>query len=274
MEVDMSKYIEFGKDVGLMAEAVRRGLSVGIGHWEFWEWLSRPQPGLWSEMRQFMRFATPEYVGQWTEWQKDTSEVIFRLSDKLHHRPPDIDTLDAVVRQSRENDFGAKEWQRLVESSELFRTLVAYLRIEAPFSIQVEVNYDDLPPYRHGFNPGFLSVDKSGRYRRREAGLYITTQDTDINNLSLYLNDRGWRFGDQHELYSFGQATKQQVRPWSIFGDVSIYALASRKSDRDGWCQFPRLWTLCGNDELDHSGSCVDQGKSLHAGNHLLVVKL
>ena len=273
MEVDMSKHIEFGKDVGLMAEAVRRGLSVGIGHWEFWEWLSRPQPGLWSEMRQFIRFATPEYVGQWTEWQKDTSEVIFRLSDRLHHRPPDIDTLDAVVRQSRENDFGAQKWQRLVESSELFRAMLAYLRVEAPYSTFVEVDYDNPPPYKGDFNPGFPSIGERGR-QRREMGLYITTSSTNIIGLSVVLKDRGWRFGDQHELYAFGQATKQQVRPWALFDHLALYALASRKSDAE-FCSFARLWAISGNSELDHyGGTSSNHGEHLDEGRHLLVVKL
>ena len=65
-EVDMSKHIKFGTDLGLIAEVARRGLSVGIGQWQFWEPLSKPQPGLWRAMTEFFDIPPNEYF-DWCE---------------------------------------------------------------------------------------------------------------------------------------------------------------------------------------------------------------
>jgi len=49
-----------------MAEVARRGLSVGIGQWQFWEPLSKPQPGLWRAMTEFFDIPPNEYF-DWCE---------------------------------------------------------------------------------------------------------------------------------------------------------------------------------------------------------------
>lgn len=262
MEVDMSRHIEFGKDLGLITEVVRRGLSVGIGSWEFWEWLSKPQPGLWAEMLQFLKFATPEYIGQKASWPKGAL--------KRHCREPDLDTLDNVVREGRNNGFEKREWQRLVEDIDFFRTLVEYLHLAPPFSKTVEVDYDHIPPYVNGFDPGFPRTVKKGR-AQCEMSIYVPAEQTSFLDTESLIHQQGWRFADQHELYAFGQGTKKHIRPWALIDKAPIYGPGSRRQGGDLYT-FPRLWTFRGNYKLSHFGSCPNLGKGLEDDN-LLIVK-
>jgi hypothetical protein len=265
MEVDMGKHIEFGKDLGLIAEVVRRGLSIGIGHWEFWEALSKPQPGLWSEMLQFEKYATPEYIGQRGTWPRSVP--------KTHHRAPDVDTLDQVVRQGRQHSFEKTEWQRLAEDGEFFSAMVEYLRLAPPFSTVIEVDYDHIPPYRDGYTPcGFPKTAKSG-VLQREMSIYVPGERVSVLAIDTMLRQNDWGFADQNELYAFGQATKKNVRPWALVGVKPILGLGTCGDDRaGGYMSFPKLWTMRGEYNLD-LGACSVQEAGISDGDHLLVVK-
>ncbi|OGG53214.1 hypothetical protein A2851_02795 [Candidatus Kaiserbacteria bacterium RIFCSPHIGHO2_01_FULL_53_29] len=264
MEVDMSKkHVEFGKDLGLMAEVVRRGLSVGIGQWEFWEPLSKPQPGLWHAMIDFFGIPPHEYFDWCESWKSEKRQ-------NHHHRAPDIDTLDAVVRYGRENGFTKENWQHLIMSASVFEALVDYLRLAPPFSVEVEVDYSHLPPYQGGYTPQY-PLRRSHGVARLDMSIYVLADDRKIDANESRIRERGWRFADQQELYAFGQTTKQQVRPWAVMGVEPLYGPGSRTSDF-GHYHFPRLWMLRGNDALDHYG-CTSVASQSHNGLRTLIVK-
>src|SRR3989338_6306102 len=260
-EVDMgNKHIEFGKDIGLMAQVVARGLSLGIGHWELWEALSKHRPGLWSEVLQFIE---QEASASFEPWPR-------KRSQQQLCREPDIETLDKAVRQGREYGFGKREWTLLAESPQIFRALVNYLMLAPPFSVELEVCYDQLPPYVGGYTPGYQAPKKNG-FHMCEMSIYQATDEEGLSEVEACISQKGWRFGDQHEVYDFGQFTKRHIRPWALMGTNAVYAPGSI-SESQGYRHFPRLWMLRGNDELDPNG-CVEAGGRLRADFRILIVK-
>ena len=263
MEVDMSKHIEFGKDLGLMAEVVRRGLSVGIGQWEFWEPLSKPQPGLWLAMQDFFNIPPHEYFAWCESWKSEKYRG-------HHHRAPDIDTLDVVVRFGRENGFTKQKWQHLINGASIFAALVDYLRLGPPFSVEVDVDYSRVPPYIGGYTPQY-PLRRSNGTKRLNMSIYVLLDDSDIDENECRIRTHGWRFADQQELYAFGQTTKRQIRPWAMMGVEALFGLGSRTCG-NGYYQFPRLWMLRNNEELDSHG-CTSVVSKFHNGLRALIVK-
>lgn len=266
----MAKHVEFGKDLGLMAEVVRRGLSVGIGHWEFWEAFSgRPQPALWAAMHQFLNIPTEMYWRQRKSWPKGSTE---------HHlHVPEIDAIDSAVREGRKNNFGKKEWQLLAENGLLFEALVEYLCLAPPFSTVVEVDYDQLPLYQDGYTPlGFFPDTEKKGVLQREMSIYVPRQRMEISRVEDLLYRNNWNFADQNELYAFGRRTKQHVRPWALIDEPPIYGLATQSDSQAGGITFPRLWTIHRNHKLDLGAYAWSEGgRSIMVGDHdhLLIVK-
>jgi len=240
-----NKHVHFGKDIGLMAEVVRRGLSVGIGNWEFWQPLSKSQPGLWKVMHDFFG-VPPEQYFRWCESWKSERSKTHRLDG------PDLDTLDAVVRFGRENVFGKKEWEHLTGSASVFAALVDYLRLAPPFAIPVTVDYSHIPPYMDDYTPDYPLRRSSGS-ACVHMSIHMLSDDKDIATHRSRIEERGWRFADQQEVYAFGQATRRCVRPWAIMGHEPLYALGSCRLG-NGYYHFPRLWMLRGNSKLDPHG--------------------
>jgi len=259
----MGKYFEFGKDLGLMTEVVRRGLSVGIGHWEFWEPLSRPQPGLWRAMHDFFEIPPDEYFTWCESWKSEKSR-------SHHHRAPDIDTLDRVVRFGRENGFTKQKWQHLINSASVFAALDDYLRLAPPFSVEVEVDYSHVPPYEGGYTPDY-PLRRSKGAGRLEMSIHDLLDDSDVDENEHRIRTHGWRFADQQELYAFGQTTKRLVRPWAVMGVEALFGLGSRTRG-NGYYQFPGLWMLRNNEELDPYG-CASVVSKFHNGLRALIVK-
>lgn len=247
------KFVEFGKDLALMAQVMQRGCSVGIGKWEFWCPLNTSKT-LMAAAASFLDRASPERIAQlaverapWVVYEPQPPHIV---------PEPDVQTLADVVHKARWFNIGKREWQSLAENIELFKSLHEYLRLAPPFSIDVEVDYDADPPYKDGLMPLFAKSTRKG-VSTRSMSIYPVRFDTqDLYAVEAYVRERGWSFANQNELYAFGQRTKESIRPWQLIGDVPIFGPGTRK-EKDGYISFPRLWMLRGNECLDLGGCCV-----------------
>jgi hypothetical protein len=268
MEVDMAKHVEFGKDLGLIAQLVQRGCAAGIGHYEFWGPLNSSKT-LMMEVMSFLDNATPESVAQMAI---ERAPWLRRSAMSEPAREPDVQTLADVIRNARAFDIGKKQWQSLAENIELFRAMVEYLQFAPPFSVMVEVEYGTPPPYKHSHNPCFAATSRTGR-EQHEMSIYdVPSRGGTLAEVEMYVLGRGWRFADQNELYWFGQRTKKGIRPWALIGDVPIYGPGTMHSNDPVCYSFPRLWMLRGNEELDLS-ACVKLGQCSTGCGKILVVK-
>ena len=187
-----------------------------------------------------------------------------------HHQAPAIDTLDAVVRFGRENGFEKRRWQHLTNSASVFSALVDYLRLAPPFSVEVEVDYSLLPPYRGGYTPQY-PLRRSRGTEWLAMSIHVLANDRTIDENNHCIEERGWRFADQQELYAFGQATKGQARPWAMMGVEPVFGLGSRTCG-NGYYHFPRLRMVGNNDELEPHG-CASVVSQFHNGQRALIVK-
>lgn len=231
----MGKHVEFGKDLAVMNELVRSGLRIGVGDAEFWAPLSKPQPALWSFVRLFIKSRSPMQLRE--PWWPRAGAGDRRLDI------PTLDTIDQVVRQGRQEDFGDREWKSLLESRELFRGLVAHLHLSAPYGDLIEVDYDSEPgwdgkPFEFDIDS---AVDLHGR-RTVLVSTYAPAGECALETEDLRLRLKGWRFANAHELYAFGVDTRSNVRPWAM-NDGPIYGPGTRvKNEQAQMWQFPRLW--------------------------------
>ena len=267
-EVAMSgtKRVEFGKDLGLMLQVVKSGLCVSIGYWEFWGPFSRQhQLGLWTEALHFLK----ERGNLIDPWLKSTS--------LRHIGEPNLDTLDKVVREGRRHRFEKPEWTLLAEDPGIFEGLVDYLAVIAPFTVDVEVDYDREPPYSTG-NGGaelFGPPSRSGK-QRHLMSIYVHSGGDSVKlpDLDARLKEEGWRFAEQHELYAFGQATRQKIRPWALHRSNNIEAFGNIvDTSAPDFIRHPKLWRERGAEWFALDASGFIPGGGVADDEHLLIVK-
>ena len=171
----MSKHVEFGKDLSLMTQVARVGSSVDIDA-QFWDALSKRQPGLWNVIREFFNTPTSEYWKLLPLWRK---EPAFRL-----RREPGFETIEQAVRNGREFGFGKPDWQLLAENPKLFKALVDYLNLAPPFTVEVEVDYDSKPKFIGSYGPPFFySSGRSGLACRQMSIYTHSGGDTSVESL-------------------------------------------------------------------------------------------
>lgn len=267
-EVGMSRSVVFGKDLGLMAQVMLTGLSVGVGKHQLWEPLSEDKPGLWDEVRKFL--ATPSLM-EIRGWRSPEA------ASKDHCVEPEVRCLDQAVRNGRTHKIGKREWTMLAENSALFRALVDYLVLSPPFSVKVPVDYLSSPVYRSGSGEFFPSITERG-WTVRELEMCIHTHHhtsaVPIGVVEKEVEEQGWRFADQSELHAFGLHTQHNARPWALCSKVDVSGLGTLGTQEYKWQYWP---IICANrtlHELEAGGTATKQGVPyVDIGEHLLIVR-
>ncbi len=234
----MGKHVDFGKDLNVMAEVVRRGLSIGIGHYQLWDALSKPGSGLWQAVLQYYAEATPQHIVDSVSW---------KTAARQHCCAPDLDTLDAVVREGRQHGFGKVEWQRLVESASFFMALFDYLKVAPPFHVDVVVDYRLVPvlaPVPLVVKEELLKLVDPVARSLPMAIYEVEHERIACSDIGRMFGTLGHRFANFRELAAFGRWTTQSVRPWAMFGNRSVMAPGSMPyspTHEQDWINIPEI---------------------------------